>query len=146
MNYPSIEIDEIRTEKGIDVKNISINCGFSLSDYCSICIQTDSICCWQVLCKMCRYLVNVARQRQRCGQYTSGPPLRLLIILDPTNDIMKLFLARIYLHLNINLEQVRMVICRTSRLWPMLYLLFFSHLWAIRSDDCSRDTILQAET
>ncbi|KAK2191726.1 hypothetical protein NP493_47g06058 [Ridgeia piscesae] len=62
----------------------------------------------RVLRRMCHNLVNVARQQQHHGDFVSElrPPLELLTLLDASNDLMKVFLGRIYLHLNINLRQV----------------------------------------
>jgi len=74
----------------------------------------------EVFRRMCRNLIEIGRQQEVSseGLLCLRNALELLCILSPDDTEPRLLLSRVYLHLNINLEQVNQMLLRISQTDP----------------------------
>jgi hypothetical protein len=74
----------------------------------------------EVFRRMCRNLVEVGRQHEISshGLLCLRNAFELLIILSPRDIESRLLLSRVYIHLNINLEQVNVMLHEISQQSP----------------------------
>lgn len=86
----------------------------SEADALGVCSTRD------LFCRMCRNLIEIGRQQENSseGLLCLRNALELLCILAPEDTESRLLLSRVYLHLNINLDDVNEMLQKISETDP----------------------------